>query len=123
MVPDAAIAAPAAVLTKLAQRMATNAATVVELGSGPGTLLTRLATVIPSDNLIGVEIDPLLRRIHELGAPGRTPDRMQLIDADLTEPRWVQASPMDPGTVDVVIAVQALHYFPPARFATLLAEI
>lgn len=112
-----------AAVEQLSLRIAADSVTVVELGSGPGTLLARLATTVPSASLVGVEIDPVLRRIHQLGAPGRAPDRVQVVDTDLSEPRWVHALPVAPGTVDVVIAVQVLHYFPAARFGALLAEI
>lgn len=112
-----------AAIDQLAQRISADSAVVVELGSGPGTLLARLADTVPSASLVGVEIDPVLRRIHQLGALGRAPDRIQLVDTDLTEPRWAQSLPAGPGTVDVVIAVQVLHYFPPVRFVALLAEV
>lgn len=111
------------VVEQLSHQVYGDAAIGVELGCGPGALITRLAKAIPSAHLVGIEIDPLLRRLHQLGAPQRESGGVQLVDADLAEPQWVQALPMAPGTVDFVIAVQVLHYFPPARFAALLDEI
>lgn len=112
-----------AVVEQLSQLGLRDGATVVELGSGPGTLLTRLATALPSVDLVGVEIDPVLRRIHQLGASPHEYGRVEIFGADLAEPQWLDAVPMTAGTVDVVIAVQVLHYFPPARFAALLSGI
>lgn len=112
-----------AVVEQLSQLGFRDGANVVELGSGPGTLLTRLATALPSVYLVGVEIDPMLKRIHQLGASPHEIGRVDLVGADLAEPQWLDALPMAAGTVDVVIAVQVLHYFPPSRFAALLSEI
>jgi SAM-dependent methyltransferase len=94
--------------------------TVVELGSGPGTLVTRLAEAIPTADLVAIEIDPVLSHVHRLGPARRLGDRIRQVDADLTDPCWRQSVP---AAVDAVLAVQVLHYFPPTRFASLLGEI
>lgn len=110
------------VVTHLAVRLAARPSTVVELGSGPGHLLDRLAAVLPAAELIGVEIDPVLRRLHELRSAGPPQQRIHLVDADLADPAWVRHL-RGWETPDVVVAVQVLHYFPAARFASLLGEI
>lgn len=94
----------------------------VELGSGPGTMLARLADALPESELVGIEIDPVLRRLHELGPAAHHGDRISLADVDLGEASWTRAV-LRPGEVDVVVAVQVLHYFAPDRLAELLAEI
>lgn len=108
------------IVDHLTQRLATRSSVVVELGSGTGTLLARLAESLPSARLVGVEIDPVLRRLHQLGPASAHGARARTIDADLGGPDWSRSIQ---GSVDVVVAVQVLHYFPPVRFAELLAEI
>jgi SAM-dependent methyltransferase len=109
------------VVGDLADRFSGSAPTICELGCGPGALVTRLAADLPSARLVGVEIDPVLRRLHQLASPGG-PAHLEILDTDLAEPAWVH-SIGPPGSVDAVIAVQVLHYFAPPRFAELLVEI
>lgn len=104
----------------LAERLAGRGSIVVELGSGTGALLARLAGALPSAQLVGVEIDPVLRRLHQLGPASAHGARVRVVDADLGGPDWTRSIQ---GPVDVVVAVQVLHYFPAGRFAELLAEI
>jgi len=107
------------VIGDLVERFAGIAVTICELGCGPGTLLPRLAAALPSARLVGVEIDPLLRRIQELGPATAHPGRIEIVATDLTEPSWVHSV----RPTGAVIAVQILHYFQPARLAELLAEV
>jgi SAM-dependent methyltransferase len=106
----------------LAATRAGRRALVVELGSGPGTMLARLADALPESELVGIEIDPVLRRLHELGPAVDHGDRISLTDVDLDDASWTRVVPR-PGEVDVVVAVQVLHYFSPTRLVELLAEI
>lgn len=109
------------VVGDLVDRFSGSAPTICELGCGPGTLVTRLAADLPSARLVGVEIDPVLRRLHQLASPGG-PAHLEILDTDLAESTWVH-SIGPPGSVDAVVAVQVLHYFAPARFAELLVEV
>lgn len=111
-----------AIVEQLAERLIGRRSVIVELGSGTGALLSRLANSLSSAELVGVEIDPVLRRLHQLGPGRRHGHRISLIDADLAEPAWTRTL-RDAGPVDAVVAVQVLHYFPPVRFAALLDEI
>lgn len=103
----------------LAQRLANQSSVVVELGSGTGTLLARLAESLPTARLVGVEIDPVLRRLHQLSPASAHGARVHVVDADMGGSDWTRSIE---GPVDVVMAVQVLHYFPPARLGDLLAE-
>jgi len=82
--------------------------------------LARLAASLPSARLVGVEIDPVLRRLHQLGPASAHGARVHVVDADLGGSDWTRSIEVP---VDVIMAVQVLHYFPPARVADLLAEI
>ena len=100
------------IVDHLAQRPANQSSVVVELGSGTGTLLARLAESLPTARLVGVEIDPVLRRLHQLSPASAHGARVHVVDADMGGSDWTRSIE---GPVDVVMAVQVLHYFPPAR--------
>ncbi len=94
-------------------------ATLIELGAGPGTTLRAIERAHPRLDLIGVDVDPVLRRLGNLAAgPGST---IRYVDADLSEPAWT--SRIGAHAVDVVLAIQVLHYFGPDRLDELLDEI
>lgn len=111
-----------ALIGELSDRLDARGATVLELGSGPGTLLRRLAGAMPGAHLIGIEIDPVLRVVHELAATGRGAAAAEIVAADLCDAGWSDLLPMG-AALDAVVAVQVLHYFPEPRFTALLAEI
>lgn len=99
-------------------RLATGS-TLVELGAGPGTTLRAIERAHPTFDLIGVDVDPVLRRLHDLATRPGSPIRY--VDADLSTPDWT--STLSSGTVDVVLTIQVLHYFSPHRLDELLGEI
>ncbi|MGF1651786.1 MAG: class I SAM-dependent methyltransferase [Actinomycetales bacterium] len=94
---------------------------VVDLGSGPGTVLDRVVAALPHARVIGVEPDPVLAAVHRLRSArlGRVP---RLLTLDLAVPSWSGAVAAR-GQVDVVLAVQVLHYFDEDRARELLGEI
>lgn len=111
-----------AAVTHLAERIDGRRCVIVELGSGPGVLLADLAIAIPTAELIGIEIDPVLRDLQRLGSTGvHGSDRVRIVDADMSDPGWIAALPPD-GTVNAVVAVQVLHYFSRERMVELLGE-
>jgi len=89
------------IVDHLTQRLANQSSVVVELGSGTGTLLARLAASLPSARLVGVEIDPVLRRLHQLGPASAHGARVHVVDADLGGSDWTRSIE---GPVDVVSA-------------------
>lgn len=95
------------------------AATVVELGAGPGTTLGMLREELPAARLIGVDNDPVLECLHEAALPPAA--SIAHVVADLSSPSWTRALPSDIEPT-AVIAVQVLHYFAPPRFDQLLEE-
>lgn len=104
--------------------MAGGRPTVLDLGSGPGSVLEALVAAVPGARAVGVEADPVLVELHRLRGAG-DPARSgvgEVRRADLGHPVW-RDTIADLTPVDAVFAVQVLHYFPHHRFGQLLAEI
>lgn len=87
-------------------------ATVVDLGTGPGTFLEILHGRRPDLSLVGVELHPELIALGQ-----QTADRLgaELVAADLGEP-----VPLDDGVADVVVSSLVFHElpYPPALLDT-----
>lgn len=93
---------------------------IIELGSGPGTTLRALRRNLPHAELAGVDSDPVLLHLHHIATPRSA--RIPVFNADLSDSGWTRAVALEPKPT-VVVAVQVLHYFSPARFDQLLSEI
>lgn len=91
---------------------------ILEIGCGPGTTLRVLRRDVPHTAIVGIDNDPVLRRLHDISTPPTAP--IAVIAADLSYESWVDGVPARP---DVVLAVQMLHYFGPPRFDRLLGEL
>src|ERR1700693_2414672 len=65
------------------------APTVIDLGSGPGSLAVRVTDTLPDAHVVAVDADPLLL---ELGrqAVGARGGRIRWVDADLRDPELPQ---------------------------------
>jgi SAM-dependent methyltransferase len=87
---------------------------VVDLGCGPGSLSQRLAEALPEVRVAGVDADPLLLG---LGRANTNP-RVRLIEADLTNPGWADATGL-PGPWDAAVSSTALHWLTPADLGQL----
>lgn len=111
-----------AMVDELVMRSGGGPVSVVELGSGTGSLLRRLASALPAGRLTGIEVDPVLVQIHRAEAARRGVLAAPIIDVDLGDERWVD-SMASSGGVSAVVAVQVLHYFDAPRFSALLGEI
>lgn len=112
----------ASIVYDLVERIADDAAIVIELGLGPGILLSRLTDALPRARLIGVEVDPVIREIHRLYQPDEL-TRIEMIDTDLAAPTWVNTLPRSAGQPSAVIAVQVLHCVDATRFVDLVGEV
>ncbi|MCT2583634.1 class I SAM-dependent methyltransferase [Actinophytocola gossypii] len=90
------------------------AACVVDLGCGPGSLSARIARALPRAKVVGVDADPLLLG---LGAANVGP-RVTLVEADLTHPGWPERTGLT-GPWDAAVSSTALHWLEPDALAAL----
>lgn len=80
-------------------------ATVVDLGCGPGEVLARLATLAPSLELIGVDVDAgMIARATKKAARRGLSARFIVADA--------AALPLPDESVDLVVSSYAVHHLP-----------
>ena len=99
--------------------MAGPSATVVELGSGTGSLAHRIATSLSEATVIAIDLDPVATTIgrHVLDdADGR----LHRLELDLREPGWHAQLP---GEIDVVVSIAALHMLVAERTAQVLHDV
>lgn len=94
--------------------------TVLDLGSGPGTLLGLLATCVPGVRLVGIDRDPVLLQLASMHLASVAAP-CELIDAPLNS-RWCDHSALDEG-VDVVVAMLVLHYFAAEEWTLLFGRV
>ncbi|MCJ1676545.1 class I SAM-dependent methyltransferase [Streptomyces sp. APSN-46.1] len=78
---------------------------VLDLGSGPGALASRLAARLPDAEVVAVDADPLLL---ELGSSHYGP-ALRYVEAVIGEPGWMDALPLD-RPIDAAVSATALHY-------------
>ncbi len=84
--------------------------TVVDVGSGPGEVLVRLAALAPSLQLTGIDVDADMvaraqrRAARRLPGAGRRPPRFVIADA--------AALPFPDESVDLVVSSYAVHHLP-----------
>ena len=91
-------------------------ARVLEVGSGPGRLATRLAELAPDVRVTGVDISPeMVERANSLALRSRMANRVEFRVGDVASLPFAEAS------FDVVVSTFSAHHWPnPARG---LAEI
>jgi ubiquinone/menaquinone biosynthesis C-methylase UbiE len=89
---------------------ATEGATVLDLGSGPGEVLLRVAALAPSLHLTGVDVDADMTLRAERKAGRRFPR------AEERRPRFVVADasalPFADESIDLVVSSYAVHHLP-----------
>jgi trans-aconitate methyltransferase len=95
-------------LLDVVEAMAGTAPTVVDLACGPGTITCRLFDRLPRARSIAVDVDPVLLAIAS--ATFADDGRVQVVRADLRDPRWSDALPES--QVDAVVTASALHWLP-----------
>ncbi len=96
--------------------------TVIDLACGPGSLAARVLSRFPNATVVGVDLDPVLLRlaVDHLAGFG---DRVRLVDADLTDPAWVeQVTGQLAGAPDAFVSTTALHWLQPAELVDLYAQ-
>lgn len=95
--------------------------TVIDLGSGPGSLAMRVADRLPNAHVVAVDADPLLL---ELGrqAVGDRDGRLRWVDADLRDPAFVQRLALD-RPADAAMSTTALHWLSPGEIVGLFYKL
>ncbi|MDH6574466.1 class I SAM-dependent methyltransferase [Kitasatospora sp. MAP5-34] len=91
---------------------------VVDLGSGPGSLSTRLSTRLPHAQVVAVDIDPLLL---ELGRT-HTPDAARYVEVLIGQEGWIEALELD-RPLDAAVSTTALHYPEPDNLREIYREL
>jgi len=94
--------------------------TVLDLGSGPGSLSVRILRRFPSARVIAVDYDPVTLRIGQ-GALGRFGGRLTWVDAKLGSPGWTDRLPVK--RVDAAVSTTALHWLPRAALTSLYRDL
>ncbi|MFD0352600.1 class I SAM-dependent methyltransferase [Streptomyces sp. NPDC127110] len=78
---------------------------IVDLGSGPGALAARLATRLPTAEVLAVDADPLLL---ELGR-AHYGSALRYVEVTIGAPGWLDALTLD-RPLDAAVSTTALHY-------------
>jgi SAM-dependent methyltransferase len=110
-----------AVMIEILRAMVGDGPTVVDLGSGPGSLAQRVADGLPSARVVAVDADPLLL---ELGrqAIGDRGGRIRWVDADLRDSEIALRIGLN-GTADAVVSTTALHWLSPEELMGLFRRL
>lgn len=103
------------------EAMVGDSPTVIDLGSGPGSLAMRVTDRLPKAHVVAVDADPLLL---ELGrqAVGDRDGRLRWVDADLRDPAFVESLALD-GPGDAAISTTALHWLSPSELVELFSKL
>lgn len=94
--------------------------TVLDLGSGPGSLSLRLLRRFPSARSIAVDYDPVTLRIGK-GALGDLGGRLTWVDVKLASPGWTDRLPVR--KVDAAVSTSALHWLPERSLRALYRDL
>lgn len=105
---------------------------VVEIGSGPGNTLRRMAAALDSAQLVGLDVDAVLLRLHDLAEDARLVDYTTsktvpiIADCvDVADSNWTSIARQLLGDRQptAIVAIQVLHYFDPETFQRVLDDI
>lgn len=102
------------------EAIAGSAPRVLDLAGGTGSITLRLLRRLPGARAVVLDADPVLLAIAE--ATFADDDRVGIVPADLSGPRWVEAVPKEWRPFDAVVTATALHWLEPARIAAVYAE-
>ncbi len=100
------------------QAICGEAPTVVDLGSGPGSLSRRILDRLPAARVTAIDMDPVLLAIGR-NALGDYGGRLRWLDADLRS-RWIVG---DGSKVDAAVSTTALHWLQPEALAALYRHL
>jgi len=92
---------------------------VLDLGCGPGSLACHLLEALPQVEITGVDYDPTLLALA--GAHlAKFGGRVNLIQANLREPNWVESLS---APFAAVVSATALHWLPPENLRALYGQV
>ncbi len=94
------------------------APSVVDLGSGPGSLSRRILDRLPDARVTAIDMDPVLLAIGR-NALGDYGGRLHWLDADLRS-RWAVTAG---GRADAAVSTTALHWLQPNALAALYRHL
>ena len=95
---------------------------VLDLACGPGSISARVAARFPTMRCVGVDLDPALLHLGRDAAAERGDgDRVELLDADLHDPRWTEV--LSGARPDVVLSSTALHWLPAPTLVRVYADL
>ena len=92
---------------------------VLDLACGPGCLGAAVAERFPDAQVVGVDRDPILLRLGR--ETNRYPDRVSLLDADLTDPDL--AGVLGHQRFDAAVSATALHWLQPDELVSLYLRL
>ena len=92
----------------------------LDLCCGPGAITKRLLARFPRARSVGVDFDPVTLAIAK-GALGEMNGRAKWLDADITQPGWLEAT--GEHRFDVVLSTTALHWLRPGVLAQLYRDL
>jgi len=109
------------VMIGLLRELAGTTPSVLDLGSGPGSLARRVLDRLPGARVVAIDADPLLL---ELGrrAVGDRGGSIRWVDADLRGDSWVDVAQMW-GPVDAALSTTALHWLSPGEQADFFVRL
>jgi SAM-dependent methyltransferase len=117
LVPDRELRIGA--LLDVVAAMTGDAALVLDLACGIGTVTRRLLDRLPGARAIALDVDPVLLTIAS--ATFADDSRVRVVSGDLREPRWVDALPQQ--RVDAVVTATALHWLPEAVVRRVYSDV
>jgi SAM-dependent methyltransferase len=94
--------------------------TVLDLGSGPGSLSARVLARFPRARSVAVDYDPVTLRVGR-GALGSYGGRLTWVDARLGAPGWTTALPRT--KFDAAVSTTALHWLRASALGRLYADL
>lgn len=97
--------------------------TVVDLACGPGSLGNRILERFAGAAVVGIDFDPSLLELARRSSPHHG-TRLQLLDADLTDPSWVgAAAECAGGPIHAAVSTTALHWLAPHELVGLYGAV
>ncbi len=94
--------------------------TLLDLGSGPGSLSARILGRFPAARSVAVDYDPVVRQVGE-GALGTFGGRLAWVDAKLGAPGWTHELPRH--RFDAAVSTTALHWLTPRDLSRLYLDL